>query len=1247
MNSAEVDKNVKTLALELKDACDSNNLEINPCESAKIIYKIGLEHFKLSPDKISLVRSVGLLNSALAREPNNASEIENDLAKVCQHILLQANASPQTADLVQEAKYVKSQIESMRAKTIQALTKIKLIKTSNQQEKLNSEQKMTIKSVKNIQQQITSDYKQIMIELCQYCIDVMGPPPCKFAVVGMGSLARKEITPYSDFEHIILMEILDNYEIHLEYFRWFSVIFHTVVLNLQESIIPSLNVKYLNDKTCDLGDWFFDTYTSGISFDGMMPHACKFPLGRTQPTEKKPWTTELIKPVDKMLEYLGSEESLKNGYHLSDILTDTCFVYGEQTLHDQFLSGIQSYKNSKTSNEIRDELKKQVKQDLDKFGTRFKLGDLKPTKQLNVKQLFYRTSTLFIAALGKMCSIDTSSCFDIITELAEQKKITKNAKHKLSHAVAIGCKVRLGIYMKKKSQCDYIQPCSDSKTIFDALLDVIDIDSIVSYFQATYCLQLEVIKILGIKGSHTYSDVKMLNIALCYALKLNQMMLALSEDMFGSVTFLSYNSKVLKKFSNFLKDDRDSVVENSDSSDSSALKSQRNDNLDLMDIHSKIKLEFLLFDKSIQDLEKRLSNVSELLSIRDGDWLNPEHELLNLNIHALDSINILQRGAYEETFEFWETYLEVYPNLLQENDQNFEKNFAFVVFGLVPTFAANCLVELNRLDKALVHLNQLDGQPFVQQLEVNKFYNIQSIVENPETDVGFDLVIWRHLIAGGIWFKVKNFEKSLFHLQISFGLFLSLEQYDDLNFSLSDFGIELSSHVYFNGIGSCLMEMKQYENALVYFEKTAKLVFDDDDDLDGFDEPDVRFKIYSLPKVFQGLDVLLNFSSCSLKLRKFDKALSWLIFVLEGLVDLEDFEDFEYWQIEDFTTALKSEAIETLAKTLYQLGLWYKNQNYFEDAVTYFQNSLSIHQKINKAKEISSICTELLYCHMQMYQRKRSEKFLKDLYQSKKFVDSVSTDPPINFADDGALLYHSEVGYGFLKMKHYEKALKFLKISLGIAISKDILQNKISCIMLYNSVGICLINLREFEESLIYFKLAKEILEKCKTDRKLQIELFQKSQIVNSFHRVGKCFLKSYRFVEALSNLNVALEIFPYEFDDDNKALVFLSTVSVLHLKKFQEYPSILFDIGFCHMQQNHYENAQYFLQESLSFHNKLPKADETITVTTRRKLLTCLMEMHQRNRVEKHLKDLRACNSIETTIRMVDTQTLTYSIKL
>ena len=129
--------------------------------------------------------------------------------------------------------------------------------------------------------------------------------PGEYAIVGMGFLAREEITPYSDFEHIILLSDDKNYRFNLEYFRWFSVIFHIIVLNLLETIVPSLNVESLNGKESSLGDWFYHTRSRrGISLDGKMPHACKFPLGRQRCTKKKHLITEMIKLVNEMLEYL-------------------------------------------------------------------------------------------------------------------------------------------------------------------------------------------------------------------------------------------------------------------------------------------------------------------------------------------------------------------------------------------------------------------------------------------------------------------------------------------------------------------------------------------------------------------------------------------------------------------------------------------------------------------------------------------------------------------------------------------------------------------------------------------------------------------------------------------------------------------------------------------------------------------------------------------------------------------------------
>ena len=325
------------LAQQMKNfCCDASGIETDSAKTAKIIHQIGVIYRKRSPDKIALLKSAGLFNAAILRNPSNIINIKSDVSEICRHVLQIAKAKNQNADLVKKAQQVKDLAEDLRTTTDAFLNKnmpnISTNPTTNDFQNLMSQK---ISAGRKLNTTIADKYKQIMADISQFCENVMGKPPCEYAIAGMGSLARAEITPYSDFEHIILLFDDDKYECHLEYFRWFSVIFHLIILNLQETIIPSLNVNSLNDKNCRLGNWYYDAITPrGISFDGFMQHACKFPLGRTQHTKLKPFTTELIKPVNKMLEYLSSEANLKNGYHLADILTKTCFVFGNKDIFE-------------------------------------------------------------------------------------------------------------------------------------------------------------------------------------------------------------------------------------------------------------------------------------------------------------------------------------------------------------------------------------------------------------------------------------------------------------------------------------------------------------------------------------------------------------------------------------------------------------------------------------------------------------------------------------------------------------------------------------------------------------------------------------------------------------------------------------------------------------------------------------------------------------------------------------------------
>ena len=224
------------------------------------------------------------------------------------------------ADLIKKAEEVKASINELREEVNAFLkTEVPQIPKRATEKIVQTLNAQKISAIQHINKTIACKYRSIVADISYYCENVMGETPYECAVVGMGSLAREEITTYSDFEHIILLFDDVNYESHLEYFRWFLVVFHVIAINLQKSSIPSFNIHCLNSKDCSLGDWFYDAITTrGVSFDGMVPHACKFPLGRKLQTKNKPFTTELIKPVSEILKYLSSEARLKNGYHLAD-----------------------------------------------------------------------------------------------------------------------------------------------------------------------------------------------------------------------------------------------------------------------------------------------------------------------------------------------------------------------------------------------------------------------------------------------------------------------------------------------------------------------------------------------------------------------------------------------------------------------------------------------------------------------------------------------------------------------------------------------------------------------------------------------------------------------------------------------------------------------------------------------------------------------------------------------------------------
>ena len=623
--------------------CDETGKEIDPKRAAEIIHETGKIYRQRSPDKLSLIKSVGLLNAAIVRNPPNLLHIQNDLSLTCQHILQLAKADYQSANLINKANEVKQSFDELRNEVdhLLCMDDMSTERTDFDNEVASKKNRTASKvtSIQNINQKIAFKYKQIMADIGQFCETIMGRPLCEYAIAGMGSMAREEITPYSDFEHIILLTDDQNYKSYLEYFRWYSVIFHTIILNLQETIIPSLNIKTLNDENFMLGNWYFDAHTPrGISFDGMMPHASKFPLGRVQHTKNKPFETELIKPVSEMLKYLSSDADLKNGYHLADILTKTCYVFGNENVFLQFKTGVEMYLKETSKPKRIEEVKQQIKNDLDKYSTRFRLANLITSDTINIKQLVYRSTTIFIAALGRIHNISANTSFEIVNQTKKNGQVTKNTRDELCYAIAIACEIRLKVYSKHKSQNDCPIDLKQKDQTIHQLFDFAGAESTIKYFQIAYCLQCEVAKELNFTKLHFYSDPQIFNFKIGIAFEIN--------------------------------------------------------NLAEKDLNNRLKYDWnrneFIFDECMEQLQLSL----------DFNYKSNKKDNTN-KIKVLNKLANHLRSAeiHNEALEFYQQTLEIYRNISLDERKNGNMATTLNDIGL-------CLMDMQHNEDALTHLKQ-------------------------------------------------------------------------------------------------------------------------------------------------------------------------------------------------------------------------------------------------------------------------------------------------------------------------------------------------------------------------------------------------------------------------------------------------------------------------------------------------------------------------------------------------------------
>ncbi|XP_078684640.1 uncharacterized protein LOC144918069 [Branchiostoma floridae x Branchiostoma belcheri] len=315
-------------------------------------------------------------------------------------------------------------------------------------------------AITNLFKTIAVTRQEFIQALTEECIAKLGPPPCKYAFIGMGSQATELVTPYSDLEFAILIEEGKDDDDERRYFLNLTHYVHLKVINLGETILPAMAIPSLNDFLSEdpEKDWFFDSVTPrGFAFDGFMPWASKTPFGRDE-TKSKP-SVSLIQTPAKLAEYQHMHIALAEGYHLSDILRRVTYLAGDKSLVEEYTDRAnKSVDRSSVLTRLSVTFEDDIRQ----------IESIEPTgKLLNVKKEIYRFPSVAVDVLSTRCGLMIPSVWGLIEELHKTQQISHEDAHHLTVLISISAELRLRTYNANGGQKDRLSPLTEMKVQLD------------------------------------------------------------------------------------------------------------------------------------------------------------------------------------------------------------------------------------------------------------------------------------------------------------------------------------------------------------------------------------------------------------------------------------------------------------------------------------------------------------------------------------------------------------------------------------------------------------------------------------------------------------------------------------------------------------------------------------------------------------------------------------------------------------
>ncbi|XP_035673150.1 uncharacterized protein LOC118413728 [Branchiostoma floridae] len=437
-------------------------------KEAECLSRLGdvyVQRGKTTKEGRKFTQAAALYNAAMARKAEDKHSVTKRLQEI-EQLFLDCTANVESKHVPPDlAIGHKKRLEEMRTR---AKSQLEAIDQQHNPYQYDEDDPVMItveaeraEAVKALFKNIAKDRQSFIQELVDECIATLGPPPCKYAFMGLGSQATELVTPYSDLEFAILIEEGKDNDDTRRYYLNLTHYLHLKVINLRETILPAMAIPSLNDFLSEdpEKDWFFDSVTPrGFSFDGFMPWASKTPFGRNQ-TKKKP-PVSLIQTPAEMAKFQLLHVSVAEGYHLSDILRRVVFLTGEEALVTTYVRKI----NEIVTDDLLSQLLPRLSAIQLLWENREQLSSHEPTGQLlNVKKDIYRFPGIAIEVLALCCQITLASAWKIIDKLKETERIEEeNATH-LTVLTSISAELRLRTYLNNGGQQDNMSPLAQMK----------------------------------------------------------------------------------------------------------------------------------------------------------------------------------------------------------------------------------------------------------------------------------------------------------------------------------------------------------------------------------------------------------------------------------------------------------------------------------------------------------------------------------------------------------------------------------------------------------------------------------------------------------------------------------------------------------------------------------------------------------------------------------------------------------------